>query len=200
MNNLRTPSPTITDATLLFKDIVKSNSMSNITISGWDKNVTLPYMMEKRGWIGTLMLKSDEVAAMLFGCRLWDVAYTADKNTVDGIMPVDMSDKSIHGRNVDTYMSFPNHKPGDFISKAMMYLICQHTFKTFVKVNDGAAEISPVVGFYDIKGELSHGDILPFPSQTILSTQFLNKFICDLNVSKVLEKTKDNLDLDFPKV
>jgi hypothetical protein len=191
MKNLKAPKSSIADAASLFKEVIKDNEISNIGVKGWEKEVILPYMIDKKGWIGTLMLKSDEVAVMLFGCRIWDVVYTADQNSVDGILPISTADKAIANRDISSYEKIPLSLAGDKISKAMLYLICNYTLKNNLLIKNKAVEIAPVVGFYETNGELKHGSILPFPSETIISAQFLNKFICEMNVNKVLEKTKD---------
>ena len=191
MNNLRTPKSGIIDASLLFKEIVKDNGLSNKSIAGWEKEIILPFMMDKKGWIGTLMLKSDELAVMLFGRRIWDVVYTADKHSVDGILPVSRNDKLIKGQDIQSYINIPHCEAGDHISKSMHYLICNLALKHNINEVKNSIEILPVVGFYETNGELTQGSVLPFPNETIVSAQFLNKFICDLNNNKVLEKTKD---------
>lgn len=179
----------IEDAMSMFKVAIDGNNLNNHLVKDWG-DVYLSYLTDPEGWLGVWMLKSDELAAMVLKCRLWDTVYIKDEECVQSIRPVDRSQINKDGPEIDAYDQFP--LADDIgVPMSLRLSIINMTLVDSLNVFEDTREvmIKPVKGFYDISKELTDGDVLPFQNSVRLSALFLNKHILEVN-----NKLKGDLD------
>lgn len=178
----------IQDAMDIFRVIIYHNELESHTIKGWGKDVLLPFLVDPEGWLAIWMLRSDEISISLFGHKIWDSAYKADKHCVEGVKPIPLSSINNSVESVDTYKRYTlAEKSG--IPFSIRYLICQQALFDSLIIINKEVEIKPVRGLYDLKGKLEAGQLLPMPDEPRVYGQQLNKIICRLNAARTIDKS-----------
>jgi hypothetical protein len=183
----------VSDAMDMFKAIIHRNGLSKHTIKDWGPDLVVPHLTDPEGWLATWMLKSDEMCIELLGTRIWDCVYIADKNSVEGVKPANVSDleNAEDMPGFDTYLQYGNAEEKG-VPISVRFLICNAAFCNSMRVNNKEVSISPIQGFYNLDTPLKHGDLLPLPDEEKIRAQHWNAFLVRVNKSKVYELAKEN--------
>lgn len=183
----------VSDAMDIYKAIIHRNGLSKHTIKDWGPDLVLPHLTDPEGWLATWMLKSDELSVELLGSRIWDCVYIADKNSVEGVKPVDLSSLSDF-EDRDGYQTYTQYEIAEKngVPISIRFMICNAAFCQSLNVHQREVSIKPIQGLYDLDEPLKHGDILPLPDATKISAQHWNSFLVRLNKSKTYDLAKEN--------
>lgn len=175
------------DAMDMFKAIISMNKMDKFTIQGWGKDIVLPYLIDPEGWLATWMLKSDEICIALFGCRIWNVVYQADKDCVEGVRPINMSEIVPDKKNLDSYLSYSLAEDNK-IPFSMRFLLCKHAFFGTLDISGTEVNIKPIRGIYNKGNPLESGDLLPLLNENDVYAHFLSKLTFKMNKELIIDK------------
>lgn len=181
----------IQDAMDIFTAIIDHNGMSNFTIKDWGEEIMLNYLTVPEGWLSRWMIRSDELSIVLFGSRMWDVAYVADKSSVEGFIPVPLSEIAEDTEYLDTYKVF-SLAEDEGIPFSARYLVAQQAFFETININGTEVEIKPIRGLYKTKGSLELNQLLPMLDLPRSYGQQLNIMICHINKEVMPELNLNN--------
>lgn len=183
----------VSDAVDIYKAIIHRNGLSKHTIKEWGPDLVLPNLTDPDGWLATWMLKSDEMAIELLGSRIWNCAYMADKNSVEGVRPINMSEIESESE-VSGYDSYQQYDIAESVGVpiGIRYLICNAAFLQTLEVQGREVSIKPIQGLYDLERPLQHGDLLPLPNPVKVSAQHWNSLLVRINKSKIYDFAKEN--------
>lgn len=178
----------ISDAELLFKRVISKQKMNKFNIKGWENDIVLPYLTDPEAWLGIWMLRSDEICQVLTNRRLWNVAYQANNECMEGMKPVSISEDMYDLPNIDTYLNHPVFK-GDELPNGLRFIICQAAFLDSLEIEGNHVSIKALYSFgYELDKPLEHGDFLPCANSDILLAKQMNIFELEINRSKKLEQ------------
>ena len=170
-----TNTPTLGQAVEVYRAAVKTLGLSDYSIRGWGPGYKLPQLVDPDGWLAPWMLKSDEVAVCLLGKRIWPFAYVADSNACEGVSPRPLSECDSPGkqRSYEAYACIDGEER--LQQWPLAAKICQFALLDSLDVYPEAREVEyrPLVGMYDIAEPLQPGEILPFPSEELISAHRL---------------------------
>jgi hypothetical protein len=176
----------ISDAELIFKKIIMRQKMAKFNIEGWENDIVLPFLTDPDAWLGIWMLRSDEICQVLTERRLWNVAYQANKDCMEGMRPVVINDENINDENIDTYLKYPSFEPEE-IPYSLRFAICRSAFVDSLNVIENSVSIKSLYSFgYEIKKPLEHGDFLPCATTDVLLAKQMNLFELEANHNRVL--------------
>lgn len=182
-------SPVINESISLFKRIIAKHKMQKFNIKGWESEIILPYLTDQEGWLGIWMLKSDEISTLLTGKRMWDVAYQADPDCLEGMRPVHTDElKSTH--DLKTYSAIPLFMD-DELKPGLKFKLCEHAFFESLSISGNEVSLNPIFIYgYELDRNLNSGEVLPFPSSDRLLAKNLNEF--NFKVNNNLNLSKNN--------
>ena len=176
----------IANAELLFKKVIFAQRMNKCNIKGWEKDIILPYLVDPQAWLGVWMLRSDEISQTLLGKRLWNVAYQADKECMEGMKPVPITEDIFELPNIDTYLKYPvleSHEVND----GLKFMISQAAFLDSITLEGNEVSIKTLYSFgYELEKPLEHGDFLPCVNTDILLAKQMNSFEIEINNKQTL--------------
>lgn len=183
---------TVEDAVSFYRGLIESNKLGRHTVEGWG-DVYFKYLSDPEGWLGVWMLRADELAVSLIGCRIWDVAYIRDSQCVQAIRPVSIKSLS-SPQNQETLSTYLRYPLADSMSipGSLLLTILNSSFQESLVINGMEVNIKQVTGFYDIGDKFSDQDILPFQDDAKISAVYLNRFIIESNASNGMSINLDN--------
>lgn len=177
----------ISDAELLFKKVIAKQKMNKFNIQGWGNDIVLPYLADREAWLGIWMLRADEICQIMTNRRLFNVAYQADGECMEGMKPVVITDEMKEIENIESYLKYPAFKDNE-IPLSLKFIICQSAFLDSLIIEGNNVSIKTLYSFgYPQDKPLEHGDFLPCISSELLLARQMNSFQLDINKGKVLE-------------
>lgn len=162
-----TSSPHLGQALEVYRGAVRSLGLSDYGIQGWGRGYKVPQMVDQDGWLGPWMLKTDELAVLLLGRRIWPFAYVSDPNACEGVSPklVDECDSEVKKQ---TYLRYPILQGQERrMQWPLAAKIAQFAVSDSLDRLEESREVNmrPLTGFYAIAAPLEPGEILPFPAE-----------------------------------
>ena len=168
----------------LFKKIIFRQSMAKFNIEGWENDVVLPFLADSDAWLGIWMLRSDELSTALINHRIWDVAYQANSDCLEGMRPVPFDEIDTAEESMKSYIDIPSLNKEE-IPYGLRYALCESAFLDSLIVKENKVSIKPIYSFgYDLKKPLEHGDFVPFSRLDVLLAKQQNLFVLDANRKK----------------
>ncbi|MGD1524425.1 hypothetical protein [Vibrio owensii] len=177
-------------ATKIFELLLKKHKLERHHMSGESKDMILPFFNSWDGLLPIWMIKSDEMSVSMIGKRLWNVVYEGASDSICGLACKDKVDAE------PTYDNYPVANE-DEIPYAMRFLMCQQAFIENMVFKGRTFEYKDLTGLYDINGPLVEGEVLPFPSEDIITAVRLNQFIIDTNPQRTMELELSNSGVDL---
>ncbi len=179
------------DATTLFRQILLDHPLGGKVVQGWG-GAKVRDFCEPQGWLGLWMLKAEINSMVLFGCRLWDVAYQASDKAAEGVLPVDRDEAGLDEEVEKTYTR-------SIIGDAMMLTgglrlkLARLGLDESLLEKSNTVQAKPLVlpGF---EYELSPGDFLPFPDETLCIGAHLASFSSDvlMQIARIRKRQLEN--------
>jgi len=178
--------PSVAEAT--YTEIAHHMGISEYTIEGWGSSqIVLRHLLEPKGWLGPIMLMADEISSVLYGERIWDVAYQADEEAVTGVHPVplqDVSDTDV----TNSYAATPH--PGIARSNATLIHQLAMTRKLDIDHEAKTVSIREIDGIYPNNSPLQHGEFLLFPDELMVTQAIWADLLSKTASSSVLRELK----------
>lgn len=182
----------ISDAELIFKKVINRQKMSKFNIEGWENDIVLPFLTDPNAWLGIWMLRSDEVCQLLTGRRLWNVAYEANKDCMEGMRAVGISEENINSKNIDTYLKYPSFETNE-IPYGLRFAMCRSAFMDSLNIEGNSVSLKSLYSFgYELKKPLEHGDFLPCTSTDVLLAKQMNLFELAANKNRTPDHEMTN--------
>lgn len=170
-------------AASFYRDIVSELGIANALVSPESSTCTVQAMCAENAWLPKFMLRTDELAMLLIGSRIWNVAYVADHESFLGFR-VDEIDDDVRKR-LDS--SYADVNVVDNCPFSLQKKLAIHAVETSVDFENGFAEIEPMRGYYNIQGTPEHGTIIPLPFVMLLQCHELNKVITSISQKRTIE-------------
>lgn len=159
-------------------------------MAGERQDMILPFFNSSDGLLPIWMIKSDEMSVSAYGLRLWDVVYEGAQDSICGLSCKDKAEAE------SSYDAYPVASE-DEIPYALRFLLCQQALVENMIFKGRTFEYKDLTGLYDISGPLAEGEVLPFPSEDIITAVRLNQFIMDTNPKSVLELELENTGVEL---
>ncbi len=178
------------EAQKIFDIILKRKRINNFIYDDKEvgANVKLSFFNSNDTLLPSWMLRSDEIAVMMTGKRLWNVIYQGSSTAMMGYTTV-----PINNDIPKSYLSYDVASAED-IPFSLKVLICQLALTQRIKVNDNKFNIENDVGFYfSNNGGIQDGKLIEFPNIDHSLAFEWNKISHEFNKQyKVIEPSKDN--------
>lgn len=177
-----TGTPCLGEAVDTFLCIVHDLGLADYGIRGWGPGYKVPQLIDPEGWVGPWMLKTEEMAVIMLGGRLWPVVYVSDDNACEGVSTRPIDDAQNSPSKVETYASHPviegplRREKWPLIVK-MMETVVTESLTIYRDTHD--VSIRPLTGFYGVSGALENGEILPFPDTHLIHAARLDNMLRD---------------------
>lgn len=175
-------------AEVAYTEISRKMGVSEYAIEGWGSQIVLRHLLEPKGWLGPIMLMADEISSVVFGERIWDVAYRANEESVEGVEPValsDVQDDSV----IQSYKQTPH--PG--ISRGHATLIHQLALSRKLVIDHEAKTVAirEIEGVYPNTKPLENGEYLLFPNEDMLTQAIWADILNEAASNPILRQLED---------
>lgn len=121
-------------AEALFKDIIVQSGFKDDSVSvdnmEWP-DIIVPLLADPQGWLAYFMLKSDEMCIQQTGKRLWNVAYQADDDCIEGVRPIPLSYLGFAKPHIDSYLQYQQIGP-DELSDIDKKALCKSAIESIL--------------------------------------------------------------------
>lgn len=167
----------------LYREVVTELGIADTRVSPESKSCSVRSMCAENAWLPKFMLKTDELAMVMTGARIWNSAYIADHESFLGFRVQDIDDETVELIDA-TYSQVPviENCPFSLKKKIAMFAVTSS-----IEIVDGFAKIEPLRGYYNIQGTPEHGSIIPLPLLTLLQCHELNRMIASISQKRTIE-------------
>lgn len=169
----------VVDGIDMFTALINMSGMERYTVKGWDRGITLSIMLDPAGWLGSFMIKSDELCLSLLGSRMWDVVYVGDKDSVEGFKPVDIAKSNQDDKSVKSYYEYPLAEEAG-TPYSLRFMICRMAMMRVLMIEGTEVSIKPYYRamFNDV---VPPGSAIPLVSEVQNFAGLLSQFTRAMN-------------------
>lgn len=166
-------------ASNIFKSIIMSNGIEKYRLKEWSPSIRLHHMTDADGWLPIWMLRSDEISIALLGERMWNVAYQADIECIEGVNAINMSKVDMSKPGIDAYTK--TKLIGREVPAALRLMLCQHALVSSLELIGNELVIKKIkgLGFYGLNKKLESGDLFPLPTKEQVVSSRISKYFYD---------------------
>ncbi|MFS1426298.1 hypothetical protein LMH73_003685 [Vibrio splendidus] len=186
------------EAELIFKGILEKTGLGSYLYDSeetGDIPIKLEFFNSNDAFLPSWMFRSDEIAAMLTGKRIWNVVYKGNSDAMMGYSAVTVP----NGMTLPESYSKHPHATNEEIPFSLRYLICQSALTDKLTLRDGKFDMKDDVGFYfNSSGLPKDGVTMDFPDIDYCLAYEWNKIAFDMNQRVELPRPAIDDALELP--
>jgi hypothetical protein len=163
--------PAATNHENIFAALISYMNISEFSVKGFDKAVTLALCNDELGLLPNWMFRADMISVMLTQTRAFDVVYERNDEAIS-LLTFDSLHTSTASLDVkETYLEYPctTEIPSSLLNLMASYAI---TESLRIDKDNRQVEILPLVGFFKLP---ENGNTVAFPSLLAIEGHLLNK-------------------------
>jgi hypothetical protein len=163
--------PSVTKHEHLFAGLISYMNISEFSLRGFDKAVTLSLCNDELGLLPNWMFRADMISVMLTQKRAFDVIYERNDNAVS-LLTFESPQNSMASLDVrDSYSDVPHYSD---MPSSLLNLIAAQAISDSLRIDqqNRQVEILPLVGFFKLP---ENGQGLRFPSLLAIEGHLLSK-------------------------
>lgn len=186
------------EAETLFKSILAKTGLGSYLYDSkeaGDIAIKLEFFNENDAFLPSWMFRSDEIAALLTGKRIWNVLYKGNSDAMMGYSAVSVPT----GMAVpESYEKYP-HASEEEIPFSLRYLICLRALTDKLKLHNNRFEMKDDVGFYfNSSGLPKDGVTMDFPNIDYCLAYEWNKISFEMNRNVELPELDKSNEQELP--